>query len=203
MNDNTIENDLSALKEQITHCSQCELYKTKTNYVIGNGTHKPEILFIGEAPGYHEDQQGIPFVGRAGKVFDELLQSIGLTRTQVYVCNILKCRPPENRNPHESEIKACTPFLDKQILILKPAIIGTLGNFASSYVLEKFGFKQQKIGEIHGKIYHIKNLIFESKIIPLYHPASAVYNSSMKPTLLTDFQIIASLCKKIKKNDVG
>jgi uracil-DNA glycosylase len=200
MSENIIEHELDTLKKQITQCKKCDLYKTKTHYVIGNGTHEPEILFIGEAPGFHEDQQGIPFVGRAGKVFDELLQSIALTRNQVYVCNILKCRPPENRNPLESEIKACTPFLDKQIQILKPAIIGTLGNFASSYILEKFGFKQEKIGKIHGKTYHIKNLIFESKIIPLYHPASAVYNSSMKPTLLNDFQIIASLATNTKKD---
>ncbi|MFO7677814.1 MAG: uracil-DNA glycosylase [Thermoplasmatota archaeon] len=197
------EKQINDLSLKIYHCKKCQLWETKKNYVVGNGSCNADILFIGEAPGYHEDQQGIPFVGRAGKVFDELLQSIGLKRDHVYVCNILKCRPPGNRNPYESEITACTPFLDSQIDIIKPSIIGTLGNFASSYILKKFGFPLEKIGANHGKVYHMKNLMFESRIIPLYHPASVVYNTSMMSLLLNDFQIIAKYANKIKIKNTG
>ena len=186
-----IEKDIMRIKQDVLNCKKCDLYKTRKNPVVGDGSLNASVMFIGEAPGYHEDMQGIPFVGRAGKVFDELLQSIGLERKEVYVCNILKCRPPENRNPFDSEIKACTPYLDRQITAIKPKVIGTLGNFATSYVLEKFGLQAEKIGKIHGKTFHIKNLLFESRIIPLYHPAAATYNPNMKSVLMDDFKAIA------------
>ena len=186
-----IEKEIKQLEHVIVSCKKCELWKTRKNPVVGNGSLDAGVMFIGEAPGYHEDMQGVPFVGRAGKVFDELLQSIELKRGEVYVCNILKCRPPGNRNPFDSEIKACTPYLDRQITAIKPKVIGTLGNFATSYVLEKFGLQAEKIGKIHGKTFHIKNLLFESRIIPLYHPAAATYNPNMKSVLMDDFKAIA------------
>ncbi len=186
-----VEKEIKQLEHVIVSCKKCELWKTRKNPVIGNGSLDAGVMFIGEAPGYHEDAQGIPFVGRAGKVFDELLQSIELEREEVYVCNILKCRPPDNRNPLDPEIKACTPYLDRQITAIKPKVIGTLGNFATSYVLEKFGLQAEKIGKIHGKTFHIKNLLFESRIIPLYHPAAATYNPNMKSVLMDDFKAIA------------
>lgn len=186
-----VEKEIKQLEHVIVSCKKCELWKTRKNPVIGNGSLDAGVMFIGEAPGYHEDAQGIPFVGRAGKVFDELLQSIELEREEVYVCNILKCRPPDNRNPFDPEIKACTPYLDRQITAIKPKVIGTLGNFATSYVLEKFGLQAEKIGKIHGKTFHIKNLLFESRIIPLYHPAAATYNPNMKSVLMDDFKAIA------------
>ena len=185
-----VEKEIKQLSRDVADCKKCDLYKTKKNPVVGNGSLNASVMFIGEAPGYHEDMQGIPFVGRAGKVFDELLQSIELEREEVYVCNILKCRPPDNRNPFDSEIKACTPYLDRQITTIKPKVIGTLGNFATSYVLEKFGLQAEKIGKIHGKTFHIKNLLFESRIIPLYHPAAATYNPNMKSVLMDDFKDI-------------
>jgi len=186
-----IEKEIKQLEHVIVSCKKCELWKTRKNPVVGNGSLDAGVMFIGEAPGYHEDMQGVPFVGRAGKVFDELLQSIELKRGEVYVCNILKCRPPGNRNPFDSEIKACTPYLDRQITAIKPKVIGTLGNFATSYVLEKFGLQAEKIGKTHGKTFHIKNLLFESRIIPLYHPAAATYNPNMKSVLMDDFKAIA------------
>ena len=186
-----VEKEIKQLEQGITNCRKCELWKTRKNPVVGNGSLNAGVMFIGEAPGYHEDMQGIPFVGRAGKVFEELLQSIELTREEVYVCNILKCRPPDNRNPFDSEIKACTPYLDRQITAIKPKVIGTLGNFATSYILEKFGLQSEKIGNIHGKIFHIKNLLFDARIIPLYHPAAATYNPNMKSVLMDDFKSIA------------
>ena len=186
-----VEKEIKQLSQDVTGCKKCELWKTRKNPVVGNGSLNASVMFIGEAPGHHEDLQGIPFVGRAGKVFDELLQSIGLERKEVYVCNTLKCHPPDNRNPFDSEIKACTPYLDRQITAIKPKVIGTLGNFATSYILEKFGLQAEKIGKIHGKTFHIKNLLFESRIIPLYHPAAATYNPNMKSVLMDDFKAIA------------
>ena len=185
-----VEDEIRQIRQDVVECRKCELWKTRKNPVVGNGALDAKIMLIGEAPGYHEDVQGIPFVGKAGKLLDELLQSIDMEREAVYIANILKCRPPNNRNPFDSEIKACTPYLDKQIMAIKPEVIGTLGNFASSYVLEKFGFKAATIGKIHGKVFHIKNLFFESKIIPLYHPAAAVYNPNMKTVLMGDFKTI-------------
>ena len=185
-----VEKEIKQLAQDVAGCKKCDLCKTRKNPVVGNGSLNASVMFIGEAPGYHEDMQGVPFVGRAGKIFDELLHSIGLQREEVYVCNILKCRPSDNRNPFDSEIKACTPYLDRQITAIKPKIIGTLGNFATSYVLEKFGLQAEKIGEIHGKTFHIRNLLFESRIIPLYHPAAATYNPNMKSILLDDFKTI-------------
>ena len=191
-----VEDEIRQIRQDVVECRKCELWKTRKNPVVGNGALDAKIMLIGEAPGYHEDVQGIPFVGRAGKVLDELLQSIGLRREDIYVANLLKCRPPENRDPFNSEITACTSYLDKQIIAIKPMVIGTLGNFASSYVLEKFGFKAETIGKIHGKIFHIKNLFFESKIIPLYHPAAAVYNPNMKTVLMEDFKTFGSYVSK-------
>lgn len=188
-----IKQEITQLNKEIEICKKCDLWKTRKKIVIGSGSMNANVMFIGEAPGYHEDIQGIPFVGRAGKFFDELLQSITLRREEVYVCNILKCRPPDNRNPFDLEIKSCTPFLDKQIMTIKPKIIGTLGNFASTYVLEKFGFQAEKIGKIHGKTFPMKNLLFDSIIIPLYHPAAAVYNPNMKKILINDFKVIDSI----------
>ena len=191
-----VEKEINQLTQDVTICKKCELWKTRKNPVVGNGALDSCVMFIGEAPGYHEDMQGVPFVGRAGKVFDELLQSIELKREEVYVCNILKCRPPDNRNPFDSEIKACTPYLDRQITTIKPKVIGTLGNFATSYILKKFGLEVEKIGKIHGKTFHIKNLLFDAKIIPVYHPAAATYNPNMKSILMDDFKIIGSHLSK-------
>jgi len=186
-----VEKEINQLTQDVTNCKKCELWKTRKNPVVGNGALNAQVMFIGEAPGYHENMQGIPFVGRAGEVFDELLKSIGLEREEVYVCNILKCRPPDNRNPFDLEIKACTSYLDRQITAIKPKVIGTLGNFATSYVLEKFGLQTEKIGKIHGKTFHIKNLLFDARIIPLYHPAAATYNPNMESVLMEDFKAIA------------
>jgi len=190
------EEKMQHLAQAVAQCKKCELWKTRNNPVVGNGLLTSNVMFIGEAPGYHEDMQGIPFVGRAGKLFDELLQSIDLERKEVYVCNILKCRPPQNRNPHDTEITACTPYLDKQIALIKPSVIATLGNFATAYVLEKFGLQSEKIGQIHGQSFHLKNLLFESRIIPLYHPAAAIYNPNMKSVLCDDFKTITRYLPK-------
>ena len=184
------EEKIKELEQEIKKCKGCELWKTRNNPVAGEGSSDSKIMFIGEAPGYNEDLHGKPFVGRAGIVFDELLESAGLQRKKIYITNIIKCRPPDNRNPTTGEIKACTGYLDRQIAVIKPDIIITLGNFALSYIFEKFGLKQEKIGKIHGKVFSIRTIVGSKKIIPLYHPATATYNAEMKPILKEDFKAI-------------
>ncbi len=184
------EEKMNKIKDEVRNCKKCELWKTRNNPVIGKGNLNAKLMFIGEAPGYHEDIKGEPFVGRAGKIFDELLESLGLKREDIYIANILKCRPPNNRNPLESEIKMCALYLDKQISIIRPKIIVTLGSFASAYILEKFGLKRQKISEMHGRMFNVSNLLGIEKIISMYHPAVATYNPNMKGVLLRDFKSI-------------
>ena len=184
---------LEDIKKEILQCKKCSLQETRTNVVAGEGNSKADIVFIGEAPGFNEDKTGHPFCGAAGKILDELLNSVGLKREEIFITNILKCRPPHNRNPNSEEIKACSPYLEKQIKIINPKIICTLGNYATSFIFEKYGIKSklQGISKIHGKIFEVKNLVQDIKIIPLYHPAVATYNPNMKSLLLDDFKILS------------
>ncbi|RLI99813.1 MAG: uracil-DNA glycosylase [Candidatus Aenigmatarchaeota archaeon] len=187
------EDEMKQLEKQILECKRCKLYKTKTNYVPGCGSVNAKLMLIGEAPGYWEDKQGLPFVGKAGKFLDELLTSIGLRREEVYIANILKCRPPGNRDPAPEEIKACTPYLDRQIAIIKPRIIATLGRYSMRYIFEKYGIGAGGISKIHGKVYNINTIFFKGKVVALYHPAVAVYNPNMKEVLMEDFKEIKKL----------
>ena len=191
------EEGIKKLMLSVENCRKCDLWKTRKKPVFGEGSIDTDILFIGEAPGYNEDLQGRPFVGKAGKILDELLESIGLHRSDIYIANILKCRPPYNRNPLKTEIDACTEHLDKQIELIQPKIIVPLGNFACSYIFEKFGLKYDKISNVHGKIFQINTIFGNVKIIPMYHPAVATYNPNTKSTLLADFKIIK---KAIEQN---
>ena len=181
---------MKILSNTILHCSKCILSKTRKNVVIGSGAIPSQILFIGEAPGSQENLQGIPFVGRAGKFFEILLNSINLERNDVYVTNILKCRPPKNRNPKFSEINHCTPYLEKQIDIIKPEILAPMGNFAARYCCKKYHIPIQNISSLHGKKFSISTKSFSGILIPLYHPAAAVYNPNLKDIMIQDFQQI-------------
>jgi len=182
---------LLEIKKQVIACQKCPLYKTRHLPVIGQGNHNADIMFVGEAPGKNEDLTGRPFCGRAGDVLSELLESIGLKREDVYIGNILKCRPPGNRNPLPNEIDACTPYLDKQIEIINPKVICCLGNFATGYILRKFGLENQiqGISKIRGKIFSAD----KRKIVPLYHPAVVAYNINMKDVLMEDFKTIKKI----------
>jgi uracil-DNA glycosylase family 4 len=186
------EEEMGRLEEEIKECQRCELWKTRTNPVAGEGSLTAKVLFVGEAPGYYEDLKGRPFVGKAGKVLDELLGSVGLERNEVYIANVLKCRPPGNRNPATGEIRACTPYLDAQMEIIKPTVIATLGNFSLGYIFNKFGLKADKISKIHGKVFKISTIAGIKKIVPLYHPAVATYNPGMKEVLVDDFKELAN-----------
>jgi len=179
------------LEEEINECQLCELGKTRKKAVVGAGSLSAKIMLIGEAPGYYEDLNGKPFVGKAGKILDELLESLGRKRAEVYITNILKCRPPGNRNPAAAEIKACTPYLDAQMSIIEPVVIATLGNFSLTYIFAKFGLTPDKIGKIHGKVFTVSTIAGIKKVVPLYHPAVATYNPGMKETLKDDFKVLA------------
>lgn len=183
-----IERGLKKIKDEVLSCRKCSLYKTRIYPVIGEGSHKAKIMFIGEAPGVQESKTGRPFCGAAGKILDELLESVGIKREDVYITNLLKDRPPNNRDPQKEEIEACVPYLERQIEIIKPEVICPLGRFSMRFLMEKFGLEDeiQQISKIHGKIFEAKNL----KIIPLYHPAVATYNPNMKEVLKKDFKVL-------------
>jgi len=171
------------------------LYKKGTKPVFGEGSLKAKIMLIGEAPGYYESISGYPFCGAAGKVLDELFKSIGIKRKEVYITNVVKIRPPNNRNPKSEEIKAFSPYLERQIEIIQPKVIATLGNFATAFILKKYGFEKeiQGISRIHGKIFIARVSLGDIKIIPLYHPAVVVYNQKMKKELEKDFKILTKV----------
>ena len=180
------------LKSEIENCRKCELYKTRKEPVIGSGNLDAKIMFCGEAPGYWEDIKGEPFVGAAGKIFDGLLASVGLKRQDVYIANLLKCRPPDNRDPQKEEIQACAPYLERQIQIVNPKVICPLGRYSMRFLMEKYGLgdKVDSISKIHGKLFEAKTLFYEVVVIPFYHPAVATYNPNMKEVLQKDFKIL-------------
>jgi len=191
-----LEQKLKKIKDQDLDCRKCPLYEDRIKNgfcpVIGEGNHQTRIIFAGEAPGLQEAKTGRPFCGTAGKILDELLKSVDIEREDVYICNILKCRPPRNRDPRPEEIRACVFYLKKQIEIIKPEVICPLGRFAMEFLMEKFGLKDQVqgISKIHGKVFEAKTLFGSIKIIPLYHPAVAIYNPNMKEILKKDFQVL-------------
>jgi len=190
-----IEKELKEIKEEAINCRKCPLYKTRNYPVIGEGNHQAKIMFIGEAPGVQEDRTGRPFCGAAGKILDELLESVGIKRKEVYITNILKDRPPENRDPQKEEIEACVPYLERQIEIIKPKVICPLGRYSMKFLMEKFGLKDeiQPISKIHGKVFEAKTLFQKVRIISLYHPAVATYNPNMKEILKQDFKILKKI----------
>ena len=186
------EQELKKIKEEVISCRKCSLYKTRTCPVIGEGNHQAKIVFVGEGPGASEDRTGYPFCGAAGKILDELLNAVEIKREEVYICNILKCRPPGNRDPQKEEIEACVPYLEKQIEIIKPEVVCPLGRFAMEFLMEKFGLKDQVqgISKIHGKVFESRSLFQKITLIPFYHPAVATYNPNMKEILKKDFKIL-------------
>ena len=187
-----MEEDLEEIRKEVLKCRKCGLYRTRTNPVVGEGNPKAKIMFVGEAPGFNEDRMGRPFCGAAGRVLDELLESIGIKRKDVYISNLLKCRPPRNRDPQKEEISACSPYLERQIEIIKPKIICPLGRYSMRFLMEKYGLKDkiEPISRIHGRVFEISSLFQEIKIIPLYHPAVATYNINMKEVLKRDFRVL-------------
>lgn len=183
--------ELDKIASEIAACKTCPLAKTATRPVPGNGNSDAEIMLIGEAPGYWEDQKGIPFVGPAGKLLDELLSSISLTRDDIFVTNVLKHRPPGNRDPLPEEIKVCKPFLDRQIEIINPKAIVTLGRFAMYHF-----FPEGKITRDHGRARKIVYGNRQYLLIPMFHPAAALRNPEVEKQLREDFKKIPQEIKR-------
>ena len=189
---------LRKIKDEVLCLEGASLYeeriKNKVLPVIGEGSHYAEIMFVGEAPGKNEAETGRPFCGAAGKVLDELLASISLDRKKVYVTNIVKDRPPSNRDPLPEEIELYSPFLDRQIQIIKPKVIATLGRFSMEYIMKKFGLESrlESVSQMHGRIFDAHTDYGTVKIVPLYHPAVALYNRSQIDLLKKDFEVLKS-----------
>jgi len=186
---------LRKIKEEVLALKASPLYteRVKNNVfpVIGEGSHQASIMFVGEAPGRNEAATGRPFCGAAGKILDQLLVSIGVDRKDVYITNIVKDRPPMNRDPLPEEIEIYAPFLNRQVDIIQPKVIATLGRFSMSYLMQKFGLGSDSISQAHGKVLEASMPHGSVKLIPLYHPAVAIYNRTMRQTLEEDFKILA------------
>lgn len=195
----TRREQLKKIKDEIVNLKESPLYKerikNKVHPVIGEGSHFAKIMFVGEAPGKNEAEQGRPFCGASGRILDELLASIELPRESVYVTNIVKDRPTDNRDPLPNEIELYGPFLNRQIEIIQPRVIATLGRFSMVYVMKMFGLESQlePISKMHGKSFDARAEFGNLKIVPLYHPAVALYNGSTKSELMKDFKVLADL----------
>jgi uracil-DNA glycosylase len=180
---------LKSVYEEAKGCVRCPLHQTRTNVVFGAGNADAELMFIGEAPGANEDRLGLPFVGQAGKLLDTLLAEIGLQRAEVWICNTLKCRPPGNRDPHPNEIATCQDYLRRQVDLIEPTVICTLGNFSTKLLRAD----PAGISRLHGRE-EIRIIASRAvRLFPLYHPAAALYTPSMLATLRADFQRIPEL----------
>jgi len=167
--------DLAALRDAVSGCTRCPLSATRTQVVFGSGSGTADLMFVGEAPGFHEDKQGVPFVGAAGQLLGKLLECIGLTRDDVFVANVLKCRPPGNRDPQPDEISACAPWLDRQLELIRPRVIVTLGNFATKLLLDT----KAGITRLRGQQFPFERAGIDAVLIPTLHP-SAVLRSGGK-----------------------
>ena len=174
----TAEETLNQLAREISACTQCVLHETRKMSVPGDGPANAEIMFIGEGPGFHENEQGHPFVGASGKFLDQLLAQANVTRSEVFICNIVKCRPPGNRDPLPDEITACDAHLEAQIKIINPSIIVTLGRIS----MNKF-IPGAKITAVHGQMRKVDGRF----VIPMFHPAAALHQAALKPSILADF----------------
>jgi uracil-DNA glycosylase len=183
-----LSSELQLIHSEIIECTKCDLHQSRTHAVPGEGPIDARIMFVGEGPGQNEDEQGRPFVGAAGKFLTELLESIGLKRTDVFITNIVKCRPPNNRAPRKSEIEACNPYLRSQIRLINPRIVCALGTPAITTLIGD----EYSASRFHGK----PLTKGEVTILPMYHPAAALYDASLKETILHDFQILRHLLEK-------
>ncbi|MEM1554313.1 MAG: uracil-DNA glycosylase [Thermoproteota archaeon] len=190
-------NSFEDVLNEAVQCKKCRLWESRTNVVFGEGNLNSKIMLIGEAPGLNEDREGRPFVGQAGKMLNEtLLKAAGLERKDVYITNVVKCRPPKNREPFEDEIDACFPYLNIQIQFIKPKLIITLGNIATSTLFRKFNLKLAPMNQIHGKVFNVSTLSYGSiKIIPSYHPATALYNPRVLSLMVDDWKQIGEIIK--------
>lgn len=181
------------LAEEISRCKRCPLWESRKNPVIGDGDVNASIVFVGEAPGYWEDIKGKPFVGSAGRLLDEFLKKAGLSRKNIYITNIIKCRPPGNRDPRPDEVKACSPYLDRQLDLIRPKVMVTLGRHSTAYISSRAGIKFRSISELQGKVFEVNFWETKSYIIPSYHPAAALYKAGLKKYIEETIKLAASI----------
>ena len=182
---------LDELNNRIASCPACDLCKTRTHAVPGEGPPDAEVMFVGEAPGFYEDQQARPFVGPAGRFLDELIASAGLRRDSVYITNVIKCRPPENRDPLPTEIEACKGYLQRQIELIKPRLIVTLGRYSLAWF-----FPRESIGKVHGSLRQWG----AGHVLPMYHPAAALHAGNMRGVIEEDFRKIPDALAKVRES---
>lgn len=184
------EEVLKEVAQQTSVCTRCKLHFSRRNAVPGAGNPHSEIMFIGEGPGFHENQQGLPFVGAAGQFLDELLAEASLKREDVFITNVVKCRPPGNRDPQPEELEACKPYLERQIAAINPDVIVTLGRFSMGHFI-----RNGKISSIHGHSFWSNGRM----IIPMYHPAAALHQPSLRSVVVTDFKELPRMLKEAKE----
>ena len=198
---------LKKIKEEILGLTESPLYgeRVKNNVfpVIGEGSHDAKIMFVGEAPGENEARTGRPFCGAAGRILDKLLEHIGLDRKSVYVTNIVKDRPPKNRDPMPKEIELYAPFLDRQIEIIQPEIVVTLGRFSMDYLMRRYGLESQvkSISQVHGQVFETEMKYGRVKIVPMFHPAVACYHGGQLGEMEADFEKLKEIIKIEDKNE--
>jgi uracil-DNA glycosylase, family 4 len=185
---------LAEIAAQVTGCENCALHFSRKNSVPGEGPADAEIMFIGEGPGFYENEQGRPFVGQAGKFLDELLETAGLQREKVFICNVVKCRPPGNRDPLPEELQACNGYLERQIEAIDPCVIVTLGRFSMAKFLPN-----ARISEIHGHAMMVRGKM----IVPMFHPAAALHQPSLKPQVIEDFKKLPQALEQMRKGKVA
>jgi DNA polymerase len=179
--------ELDAIAAEVSVCTKCKLHHSRKNAVPGDGPANSDIMFIGEGPGFHENEQGLPFVGAAGRFLEELLENIGMSRKTVFITNIVKCRPPGNRDPEAEEIEACTEYLERQIKAINPKVIVTLGRFSMARY-----FPKAKISVIHGQAKSINGRL----VVPMYHPAAALHQPSLRSVVQDDFNKLPELIEE-------
>jgi len=193
---------LEKIADEVQVCVKCSLWKGRRKAVPGEGNIYATVMFVGEAPGYWEDVKGLPFVGAAGKVLGTLLQWIGLPREKVFITNVVKCRPPENRDPKPNEIETCTSlYLNRQIALIQPKIIVTLGRHSTAYILSKAGLEtktKEGISQLRGKVFRTKFLKLPMSVIPMFHPAAVLHNPKYREALESDFQLLRQQLNKLR-----
>lgn len=188
-------NELERIAEEVKNCRKCRLWKFRNKAVPGEGNPRAKLIIVGEAPGEKEDLEGRPFVGSAGKLLTKLLSDIGIDRSEVFITNVVKCRPPGNRDPREDEIRVCSTYLDRQIRIIRPEVILALGRHSTAYFLKKIGRKCSSIMAMRGKVFIITIDDKKVKVFPTLHPAAALYNPRLRSVLEEDFRRLLKLLK--------
>ncbi len=199
-----MDKEYANLVAKIRECRECPLHKYRKNAVPGEGPLNAKIMFVGEAPGKQEDEEGRPFVGAAGMLLTKLIEEAGMRREQVYITNIVKCRPPGNRDPTDEEIRSCIPYLWQQVRLIKPRVIVALGRHAARILFEKAGLQWRSMSQQHGKVYNAEIEKIPIKLIATYHPAAALYKPALREVLFEDFRgVIKKVYREVQRAELG